>query len=269
MASRYFDALRPIAFAHRGGAKCWPENTLTAFAGALKAGCRYIETDIHLSRDGEVLLFHDPLLGRTTDGKGALAELTAKELRRLDAGFHFRNERGEFEFRGQGVRIPTLGELAELDPDLCINLEIKPNAPEVPRRLLEEIDALGIADRVLVASETHGPLAEFRRLAGDRIPTSASRREIITFLAQVRVGLAWPTKMPIPYSALQVPPRYYAIRVIDSAFVTAAHRHGVHVHAWTIDSAEQMRSLLRVGVDGIMSDLPELLTSTLECASGA
>lgn len=267
MSSRYFDAPRPLAFAHRGGAKCWPENTMAAFRGGRDAGCRYIETDMHLTRDGEVVLFHDHRVDRTTDGRGPVSAFDLAALKQLDAGFHFRDREGERSWRGRGERIVTLAELAEFDPALFINIEIKPNDRAAPRRLLEEIDNLGIADRVLVASAEQLPLTEFRRLVDERIPTSASRREIIAFLARVRAGLRWPGTRRLPYRALQVPPAQYGIRVIDSHFVTAAHRRGVHVHAWTIDSAEQIRSLIALGVDGVMSDLPELLTRTLDCAS--
>lgn len=268
MATRYFDAARPIAFAHRGGAKCWPENTLEAFRGGRDAGCRYMETDIHISCDGEVVVFHDHTLDRTTDGRGPIAGFTLAELKRLDAGFHFRDGEGHRSWRGRGARIITLAELAEFDPELFINIEIKPNNRDAPRRLFEEIENLGIHDRVLVASAEHLPLTEFRRLARERIPTSASRREIIAFLMRVRAGLSWPGVRPLPYRALQVPPAEYGIRVIDSNFVTAAHRHGVQVHAWTIDSPAQIRGLVELGVDGVMSDLPKLLTDTLNCASG-
>jgi glycerophosphoryl diester phosphodiesterase len=224
---------------------------------------------MHLSSDGEVVLFHDDTLDRTTDGQGPLGDRSFAELRELDAGYHFQDEAGGRPYRGRGERIPTLAELAQLDEELFINVEIKPRDLTAPRRLLEEIDALGIAERVLVASAEHRPLVEFRRLAGPRVPTSASRREIIEFLARVRLGFGWPKARPCPFVALQVPPSHYGITVIDSNFVSAAHRRGVHVHAWTIDSPEQMRRLVKLGVDGIMSDLPELLTRTLDCASGA
>src|SRR5690606_27032783 len=126
----------PIAFAHRGGAALWPENTLAAFEGALSLGYRYIETDVHITKDGRIVCFHDETLDRTTDGRGPLAALTLDQLRELDAGYRLTSHDGrdgEHPFRGKGLTVPTLEEALALDPDLRLNLEIKPHRAKMER----------------------------------------------------------------------------------------------------------------------------------------
>ena len=120
---------RPLAFAHRGGSLLWPENTLLAFEGALKAGCRYLETDLHTTRDGVIMVFHDPKLDRTTNGTGLLKRLSLRELKRLDAGYHFTLDGKTFPYRGKGLTIPTFEELLELDAGARFNVEIKQSDP--------------------------------------------------------------------------------------------------------------------------------------------
>lgn len=257
MAARaYLDHAGPIPFAHRGGAKLWPENTLTSFQGALDAGYRWIETDIHMTADGEIVIFHDPTLSRTTEGHAPIAELTLRELKRFDAGFRFSPEGGGYPFRGREIRIPTLTEALALHPELRLNIEIKPTAPDVARRLWEYIDHHRIEDRVLVASGRTAVIRRFRKLARGRVATSAGRREVVQFWTAARAGVT--RALPIAFDALQVPVRE-GVEVVTPRFVEAAHRRGLVVHVWTVDDPHEMRRLLALGVDGLMTDRPDLL----------
>jgi hypothetical protein len=151
MSRPFFGSSTPIPFAHRGGAKRWPENTLVAFRNAAELGYQHIETDVHETSDGELVLFHDPTLDRTTNGRGNLADCTLAELKRLDAGYHF-VEDGSYTFRDADVRIPTLEEALELDPSIRYNLEVKPEDPKIAKHLWDFVEHHGIHDRVLVAS---------------------------------------------------------------------------------------------------------------------
>ena len=268
MTRPYLDAPGPLLFAHRGGAKLWPENTMPAIEGGVAAGCRYLETDVHMTRDGHIVLFHDAKLDRTTDGRGLLRERSLAELEELDAGYRFRNARGEYEFRGRGVRIVTLRQLgAFLDghPEVRVNLEIKQAEPSMTGALYEELEELGLRDRALVASANSSLVREFRRVSGGRYASSAGMAEIATFWAAVRTRTwRW---IPIEYDALQVPVRHGPLEVTTRAFVRAAHARGVQVHVWTIDEPAQMRRLLELGVDGLMSDRPDLLTEVVRSAA--
>lgn len=249
----------PLPFAHRGGAALWPENTLRAFEGAIALGYRYIETDVHMTRDGVIVCFHDDTLERTTDGRGRLADLTFTELRRLDAGFRFTPDRGRTHpFRGQGLVVPTLEEALALHPELRLNLEIKQASPAMERALWDAIDRLEAHDRLLVAA-AHDPLVH-RFLAlrpAARLPTSPGVRGVLRFCVGVWTGLGRLERYGV--RALQVPPTWNGIPVVTPAFVTAAHAHGLHVHVWTIDAPDEMRRLLDLGVDGVMTDRPDLL----------
>jgi glycerophosphoryl diester phosphodiesterase len=252
----------PLAFAHRGGALVWPENTLLAFEGALAAGCRYLETDLHTTRDGVIVVFHDPELDRTTNGTGRLKERTLAELKRLDAGYRFTPDGKSFPYRGKGLTIPTFEELLELDGGARYNVEIKQSDPPMVKSFWQLIERRGLHDRLLVAAARDRLVREFRSVSAGSVATSAGTSEGRLFWAASRVGLAH--FVPVPYDALQVPPRAGPLTVIDRRLIRAAHARGLHVHAWTIDDAAEMRRLLALGVDGIMSDRPGLLAEVLK-----
>ncbi len=250
-----------LLIAHRGGAQRWPENTLLAFQRAYDLGYRWIETDVQLSADGELVLFHDLALERTTDGEGPLAAQSLAELRRLDAAYHFSHDGQTFPHRGTGVRIPTLAEALAMAPDLYINLEMKGRDRRLPELLWRFIDTHGVHDRVLVASANDAMTARFRSVASERVATSAGKRGIFGFWLAVRAGVA--ARLHPPWDALQVPVRHGALQVVDRRFVEAAHALRVKVHVWTVNDPIEMRWLDGLGVDGIMSDRPQVLLETL------
>ncbi|HLT39191.1 MAG TPA: glycerophosphodiester phosphodiesterase [Enhygromyxa sp.] len=262
MPRPYFQTDGIACFAHRGGAALWPENTLESFRGGLAAGCGWIETDVHMTRDGEIVTFHDHQLSRTTNGRGRVWELTLAELRRLDAGHNFTADGRSYPFRGQGITIPTLAEVFELDPAVRVNVEIKQVQPSMTAALWRFIEDRGLHDRILVASEHVELVREFRNLARGTVATSAGKREVFMFWLAARAGLA--DRLPIEYDALQVPIGFHGLEVVTPAFVEAAHRRGLMVHVWTIDSVAQMRWLIDLGVDGIMTDYPDRLVAVLE-----
>jgi len=249
----------PIAFAHRGGALVWPENTLRSFEGAVALGYRYLETDLHVTADGVIVCFHDATLDRTTEAVGRLKDLTFAELRALDAGYRFTPDGGRtYPFRGDPkAKVPTLEEAFALHPELKLNVEMKQREPAMEARLWEEIERLGVHDRILVAA-AHDPLVHrFRRLRDRALPTSPGARGVTAFWLQTRLGVSHLSRPP--YAALQVPSSYAGQTVVDRAFVDAAHHHGVHVHCWTIDDPAEMHRLLELGVDGVMTDRPAVL----------
>jgi glycerophosphoryl diester phosphodiesterase len=254
---RYFPSRGIACFAHRGGAACWPENTLVAFRGGLDSGCMWIETDVHMTRDGHVVCFHDAALDRTTNGRGRIRDFDLAELRRFDAGDRFTPDGRGYPFRGQGITIPTLEEVAALEPTAFINLEIKQAQPPMAHALWRSIEALGLHDRVLVASADTTLVRAFRKPARGTVPSSAGRAEIFAFWLAARAGQT--SLLPIEYDALQVPVRSGPLEIVNRSFVEAAHARGLAVHVWTIDDAALMRSLIELGVDGIMTDQPRRL----------
>ncbi len=257
----YFGDGGRLLFAHRGGAKRFPENTLHAFERAYTLGFRWIETDVHRCADGAIVVHHDATLTRTTNGHGRLAERTLAELRSFDAGYRFTRDGRTYPYRGQGLTIPTLEEAFALAPDLRLNLEMKGDDPLLPRALFEFLEHHGLRDRVLVAAANDAMTDRFRALAGDRYAISPGVRGIVRFWAAVRARLD--RFVDVRFDALQVPPGHGALTVVEPRLVEAAHRRGVKVHVWTVDDPAEMRRLAALGVDGVMSDRPEVLMETL------
>ena len=219
---------------------------------------------MHCTRDGELVIFHDPRLERTTNGHGLIRDRTLSELEKLDAAYHFSPDGKTHPLRGKGITIPTLASLVDLDPNAKLNLEMKQLDVDLPRALHAFIESRNLNDRVLVAAAEWPLMRDFRRLARGRIPTGASRREVLAFWLAARARCT--AVLPIGYQALQVPPRAGRLTVIDENFVRAAHARSLHVHAWTIDDAAEMRELVALGVDGLMSDRPDLLLAILRPA---
>lgn len=251
----------PTTFAHRGGAALWPENTLVAFERSMALGIDVVETDVHLTRDGELVLCHDPTVDRTTDGRGAIAQLALADLRRLDAGWRFTRDGVTFPFRGRGLRIPTLDEALALDPQVRFNLDVKPNDPAVIGRLVDAIELGGYGDRLIVASHSQAVIERFRSGCRGRVATAAGPGEVATFLAATQLGLT--QRLRPAFDALQVPLRRALLRVVDGPFVDAAHALGLVVHVFTIDAPSPMRELLHLGVDGLMTNRPDRLTAVV------
>jgi glycerophosphoryl diester phosphodiesterase len=246
---RFLDREGPIAFAHRGGAGEAPENTLPAFELAVELGYRYLETDVHVTSDGVVVAFHDPVLDRVTDRTGAIADLTIAEVAAADAGYRFSSDGDRsLPFRGRGVRVPTLEELLLRWPDVYLNVDPKTDQCVLPLvALIDRLDAWG---RVCFGSFSDRRLSRIRVLGGGRACTSMGPHAVAIARAASVVGL-----MPRRGAdCVQIPPRSRAFRLTTVRFVRSAHRAGLPVHVWTINDEETMHELLDLGVDGIMSD---------------
>lgn len=252
----------PVNLAHRGASARAPENTLEAFRLAVEAGAGGLELDVHVTRDGQVVVIHDATVDRTTDGSGAVAEMELEEIQRLDAGYRFSTDGGRtFPYRGRGVRIPTLTEVYASFPEARVNADIKEAQWGAEEAVWRVVRSAGAEERTLIASTEHAVVRRFRRISRGRIATAASRREIAAFyvLSRARLGaLARPV-----YDALQVPVEHRGIELLTPRFVRAARSAGVRVDVWTINDAAQMRWLLDIGVSGIMTDRPEVLAALL------
>ncbi|HZE04370.1 MAG TPA: glycerophosphodiester phosphodiesterase [Solirubrobacteraceae bacterium] len=254
----FLDHPGPIAFAHRGGAGEAPENTLAAFAIAVGLGYEYLETDVHITRDGVLVAFHDALLDRVTDRTGAIAQLTIAEVEAADAGHAFSPDGGaSFPFRGRGIRVPRLEEILTRWPAVRVNIDPKSDACVAPLAAL--LDRLTAWDRVCVGSFSDRRLRWIRRLGRGRACTSMGPLSVAAVLACAPSG-----RVPrLGADCLQVPVRRAHIPIVTPRFVAAAHRARLPVHVWTIDDAATMRALLDLGVDGIMSDDVRLLQNVL------
>ena len=255
----FFDPPRPRLFAHRGDSVNYPENTVVAFDAAVRAGVQYLETDVHLTRDGTVVISHDATVERASGQRGAIASLTFTELAALDVGYTFTPDGGaSFPFRGQGLRYPTLDEVLRTFPDTCVNMEIKaarPGEEEIVATVLRRARA---TDRVCVAAFVDLIVQRFRDGAPD-VATSMGMKEVTEFVQHLE-GETLAGYTP-PGQAMQVPAHFAGRDVVTDAFVAGAHAVGLEVHVWTVNDPTQMRALLHRGTDGIMSDDPATLVA--------
>ena len=253
----------PLFFAHRGGSLLRPENTMPAFEHGISFGADALELDIQQTRDGELVVIHDPTLDRTTSSSGPVADYSQDELRAVDAGYRFTTDGGAtFPYRGQGITIPTLRQVFERFPHARINIDLKDSTPDREARLWALIQEFAAEDRICAGCFTHAALVRFRRLTSGRVATSASPREVRGFLlaALSHTTIWW---LRPAYDALQVPDTYGSVRIVSRTTVEAAHRLGVDVHVWTVDERSHMEALLALGVDGLMTDRPDILAEVL------
>lgn len=256
------DAVRPLVIAHRGGAGLWPENTIHAFEGARKLGVDVIETDVRSTADGVLVVIHDASVERTTDGAGSVNEMTLAELKKLDAGYRWSADGGKsFPFRGRGLTVPTLDEVFRAFPQMNFNIEPKQETPSIVEPLCRMIRERGMTSKIVIGSFSHALMEKFRR-ACPEIATSASPVEVVQFLAMSK-GAEGEASYKFAMQALQVPEYAAGRRVLTESFVEAAHRHNLKVHAWTVNETADMRRLLEIGVDGLMTDYPDRLMELL------
>jgi glycerophosphoryl diester phosphodiesterase len=253
----------PVNIAHRGGAEIAPENTLEGFREGLRVGAGVLELDVHTTADGHVVVIHDATVDRTTDSTGAVREMTLAELKRLDAGYRFTRDEGRtFPYRGEGIRIPTLEEVYDEFTEVPINIEIKGERPGIEEAVWRIIEETRAEERTLVVSESTLTIRRFREVSGGRVATASSSAELISFYLLSRLGLSRSARTR--YQALQGPETYRGMRIVTPGFIRVAHGQGLRVDVWTIDTEADMRRLLGYGVDGIMTDRPDVLAKLLE-----
>lgn len=249
------------AVGHRGAAAVAPENTLPGFRHAAEVGADGVELDLQCTRDGEPVVIHDETVDRTTDGTGGVEKLTLEELKKLDAGHGYTPDRGRSHpYRGRGVRIPTLDEVAEATGHLPMIVEVKSRrAGRALARWLEE-EGSDHRDRIVVGGFDPGEVAPAARAARWRC---AYQDELLPFVLLGKIGLGG-LNSPPDADAAMVPEKRWGIRVVSSGFCRRAHREGMGVFVWTVNRPDRMRRLLDRGVDGLVSDAPGRVRRVLE-----
>ncbi len=243
MPHAFFAADRPLVFAHRGGSALAPENSMTAFANGLALGADGLELDVHLSRDGVVVVHHDPTLERTTGLRGAIAERHAAEL--------------------AAAGVPLLRDVLAAHRDARVIVELKVNSEALARAFVDVVRDAGAVNRVCAGSFGLRVLRAVRALE-PAIATSAAREEVRWAL--YRSWIRWPPGH-VAYGGFQVPERAGATRVVSPRFIACAHRAGLAVQVWTVDREEDARRLLAWGVDALITDRPDLIVPIARAAS--
>jgi glycerophosphoryl diester phosphodiesterase len=250
-----FSSREKLVFAHRGGAKLAPENTMAAFEHGLALGSDGIECDVQLSRDGVPVVIHDKTLERTTDATGPVSARSAQELALVDAGYRFGAGDGSYPFRNRGIGVPTLEAVINLSAGARVIIEMKQGDPALAQAVLDVVRRTSAADRVCVGSFYRQGL-DMIRAQEPAIATSASENEARWTL--YRSWCRWPLAATRVYSAFQVPEYAGRLRVVSPAFVAQAHRCGARVDVWVVDQADDITRLFSWGVDGVISDRPDM-----------
>jgi glycerophosphoryl diester phosphodiesterase len=239
---------RPLVIGHRGASSEAPENTLTAFARGLETGTDGFEFDVHMSKDGELVVIHDETVARTTGGSGWVKDMTLDELKALDAG-------SWFDLRFRGERIPTLREVLELiaDKSKLINIELKSGIviyPHIERRIIEVLDEFDILDKTIISSFNHYSLRNVKELE-----------------PEVKTGILYMEGLVEPWIyALRVPADglHPASYLVTPEIVRSARDAGLFVNVWTVDKADEMKKMVASGVDAVITNCPGEMISLLK-----
>lgn len=232
----YLDHEGPIAFAHRGGTSVAPENTLRAFEDAVTLGYRYIETDVHATRDGVLVAFHDDDLSRTCGIDKKIAESTWSELATMRVH--------------ETDPIPLMEDILGTWPDVRVNIDCKSEAALQP--LIEVIRKTNSLHRVCIGSFSDSRLQRIRDALGNDVCTSMGPREVAALLSAST--LRTPFRPHHTIHAAQIPVKQSGVPIVTRRTIDVAHKAGIDVHVWTIDDPLEMARLLDLGVDGIMTD---------------
>jgi glycerophosphoryl diester phosphodiesterase len=241
-------------FAHRGGARLAPENTMPALDNGMKLGADGLEFDVQLSADGIPVVIHDQTLDRTTDQTGPVKSLTADQLARVDAGYRFELD-GRFSFRGQGIGVPRLDDVLARHAGARMIVEMKGGQPELARAVAASIRKANAVDSTCVGSFYATSVATIRAEFPE-IATSASQPEARWTLH--RSWVRWPIRKPRAYCAFQLPEFAGRMRVVSRNFLRHVHREGLAVQVWVVNERADILRLFDWGVDGIISDRPDI-----------
>jgi glycerophosphoryl diester phosphodiesterase len=224
---------------------------------------------VHLTRDGEVVIAHDPDVSRTTNGAGRIAELAFRDVAALDAGYRFSPDGGaSHPYRGRGLRMPALREVFRRLPETRFNIEVKVNDPRLVAGVVNLVAEHERAHLTLLAAAEDPTLAAVREALARRGVAAAVGASVGDVLRFVRAALGQGDAPKGPM-ALQIPPSFAGQPLVTKALVDFAHANDVQVHVWTIDEEEEMARLLALDVDGIMSDFPGRLRAVVDARRAA
>lgn len=258
----FFAGLTPtVPIAHRGGALRYPENTLFAFEQAAALGAQMIETDVHLTADGQVVIWHDDRLERCSDARGLVADKTAAELAEIDAAYRFTPDKKQtFPYRGQGHGAPLLVDVLKALPDMRFNIDLKPNRPDLVPAFVDALRACDAIDRVCMGSE-HDAIAAALHAALPDACHFFPRAALTSWLMKTLSGQTPPADDR--WTVLDMPMRHNGMVLTNALLVAKAKADDRWINVWTIDDEADMRALIDLGIGGIMTDVPDVLARVL------
>lgn len=256
----------PIILAHRGGSLLAPECTMEAFELAAELGVHGFEIDIRLTKDEEIVIFHDEYVDRTSNGSGRIADMTLEELKELNFGHNFVNLDGYFTYRDEQAKIITLRELLDRFPTKLVNIDMKdePNTYEgglIPSKLWRLLEELNVEERVVVTSFHDEQIDRFNLYAQNRVALGAGvgevRKAYTSFTSQF--GHLYHPKVDV----FQIPTKYGVLPLDTTSFINFLDKLNIPVHYWTINDEEEMKRLIAHGAKGIVTDRPDIAMNLL------
>ena len=246
-----YQQTKMLVIAHAGGEGLGPANTLEAMRLSRAAGADVNDADVHLTKDGVLVAIHDDTVDATTDGTGLVIDKTLAELRKLDAGSHFKDPAGGFAFRGKGVTIPTIEDLLTKFPGVLTSLEFKDDSGPAPQIMCDLLRKTGRTSSVYMSSDTDPPIEEFKKLCPE-VATTVTDAMVPILLAAEKSGTPWCSPVPIgqpPYSPDRRPTR---------KSLKWSHDHGLATFTWTIDDPATLRYLAGIGMDAVYTRFPDV-----------
>ena len=232
---------KTLILAHRGACGYAPENTMEAFRMAVEMGADGIELDVHLTADGQVVVCHDEKVDRTSNGQGPIPSYTLEELRAMDFGYHFYNER-------RGIKLPTLAEVYELiaPTDMIVNVEIKSANPAIIPECCKLAKEYGMESRVIYSSFDHFQIARMKEYDEN------------AFVAPLYgFNMLNPWNYCLDMKAQATHPAQKQVKLLPD-YVKNCHDRGIRVHVWTVNEESDIDLMLDAGVDAIITNYPDV-----------
>ena len=251
----------PIIMAHRGGQGLYPPNTIYAYERSVNIGVKVLELDIQITSDDVLVVRHDPTVNATTNGMGYIDSMKLEEVKLLDAGYRWTSDGGNsFPYRGNNITIPTLEEVLQKFPDTRLNIDIKPVNSKVVPIFCDLLRKYEVLEYVMVGSFHDHQLAAFRKLCPE-VATAAGVAETRLFFALNKLSST--RLFSSKARAFQIPEYAGRLHIVTPNFIRTAHKQNLQVHVWTVNSDQEMMRLIDWGVDGIITDYPDLAMDLL------
>lgn len=258
----FFNGKAPYVFAHRGGMAVRPEQTQLAFDNAVNYGLDGFETDVRLTKDEQLIVFHDATVDRTTNGSGKVSDHMLNELKQLDAGYYFKDVNGHTPYRGnEKAKILSFDELLELYPNHYINVDLKddPDSYEgtvAPQKMFDSIKKYDAQDRVLVTSFHSEQIERFNSISSGTVAIGASQNEVAEAFVKFFSGLK-STYTPRA-NTFQMPLKFSGIPLTSTRFIQWLNSLNIVPGFYGVNSVDLMVDLYQKGVHTFVTDRPDI-----------
>ncbi|WP_285763752.1 glycerophosphodiester phosphodiesterase [Biformimicrobium ophioploci] len=250
-----------ISHADDSGIGLYPGNSMLFLEEMTKLGVDVLEMDVQLTEDGYIVLMHDETVDRTTEGSGEISQMTLAQLRQLNVGYNWSKDGQSYPYRASPLQIPTIEQVFTEFRGWPMIIEIKPSSPELGRRLCETVSTY-LKEKEVMVSTRHQHVMDAFRKDCPRVATGATENEVRRFVYASLARL--PELLEPEYRALHIPMRSGNIELVNRRTLRHANKLGLQTHVWTVNQEPEMRSLVELGTEGIMTDRPDLLLQVLD-----